>query len=185
MKKIILLVSLIALSFNSLAFSDAGDRRKIQETRKKTLTKLYSEQSSTKAKIKKAAGYATFSNIGVNVIFFSAGGGTGVVHNNKTGKDTYMSMASAGIGIGMGVKDFSAVFIFHTAESMKKFVDEGWDFSGQADAAAKSGDKGAEASKAGTIINDVEVYQLTESGIALQATLQGTKYWKDEDLNSY
>jgi hypothetical protein len=33
------------------------------------------------------------------------------------------------------------------------------------------------------VIPDVEVYQFTKNGIALQATLQGTKYWKDRDLN--
>jgi hypothetical protein len=30
---------------------------------------------------------------------------------------------------------------------------------------------------------DIITYQLTESGAALQATLQGTKYWKHKDLN--
>lgn len=29
----------------------------------------------------------------------------------------------------------------------------------------------------------VEVIQITENGLALQATLQGTKYWRDRDLN--
>lgn len=29
----------------------------------------------------------------------------------------------------------------------------------------------------------MEIYQFTESGISLQATVSGTKYWKDKDLN--
>jgi lipid-binding SYLF domain-containing protein len=29
----------------------------------------------------------------------------------------------------------------------------------------------------------MEIYQFTESGVALQATVQGTKYWKDSKLN--
>jgi hypothetical protein len=33
-------------------------------------------------------------------------------------------------------------------------------------------------------LSDVEVYQITKNGIALQATLQGTKYWQDADLNN-
>ena len=33
------------------------------------------------------------------------------------------------------------------------------------------------------LMNDVTVYQLTDAGLALQATLQGTKYWKDGKLN--
>lgn len=182
MKKIIILLTALILSLNVYA-SDESDRKEILDDRNDILKRLYSEQSSTKEKIANAAGYATFSNIGVNVIFFSAGGGTGVVHDNKSGKNTFMSMASAGIGIGLGIKDFRAVFIFNSEEAMNNFVEKGWDFSGQADAAAKSGKKGAEGSAAATIIEDVEVYQMTENGIALQATLQGTKYWKNDDLN--
>ena len=48
---------------------------------------------------------------------------------------------------------------------------------------AKSGDKGGAANVAGDITENMEIYQFVESGIALQATLAGTKYWKDKDLN--
>jgi hypothetical protein len=34
-----------------------------------------------------------------------------------------------------------------------------------------------------TVIPGVEIYQITKNGLALQATLQGTKYWKDKKLN--
>ncbi len=183
MNNILITIIMLTLSFGANASSDDKDRKEILDTRNEILTKLYKEQSSTKAKIAKAAGYATFSNIGVNIVFFSAGAGSGVVHDNKSNKDTYMSMASAGVGIGFGVKDFRAVFIFHTKEAMKTFINDGWDFSGQADAAAKSGKKGAELSTAVTVVNGVEIYQMTENGVALQATLQGTKYWKNDDLN--
>jgi hypothetical protein len=30
---------------------------------------------------------------------------------------------------------------------------------------------------------DVTVYQMTKKGLAEQVTLQGTKYWQDDDLN--
>ncbi len=182
MKGLIILMTLLVSSFGANA-DVKEDRQEILDMRKQVLTKLYKEESGVKNKIKKAAGYATFSNIGVNLIFLSAGGGNGVVHNNSTGKDTYMLMGSAGIGIGLGVKDFSVVFIFHTKDAMKNFIEYGWDFSGQADAAAKSGKKGAEHSSAVTAVNGVSIYQMTENGLALQATLQGTKYWLDDDLN--
>jgi hypothetical protein len=32
-------------------------------------------------------------------------------------------------------------------------------------------------------MDGIKVYQLTESGIALQATVQGTKFYKDPNLN--
>ena len=31
--------------------------------------------------------------------------------------------------------------------------------------------------------SNVTIYQLTETGLALQATVKGTKYWKDDNLN--
>lgn len=182
MYKFLPIILALFLPFSASANADK-DRAEIKETREKILERLYKEQPEVKGKIAKAAGYATFSNIGVNVVFLSAGYGSGVVKNNKTGKETYMKMASGGVGIGFGVKDFNAVFVFKNSDALNSFIESGWDFSGQADAAAKSGKKGGEASEAATAVSGVDIYQMTENGLALQATLQGTKYWKDEDLN--
>jgi lipid-binding SYLF domain-containing protein len=120
--------------------------------------------------------------VGVNIIFASFAGGMGVVED-EDGKRTYMKMASAGLGLGLGVKDFRGIFIFHDADKMKFFIDKGWDFSAQADAAAKSAEKGGQYGAAANIVEGVEIIQITKNGLALQATLQGTKYWRDKDLN--
>ena len=134
-------------------------------------------------KIKKAAGYGVFSNANVNLIYASAGGGYGVVVDNSTSSKTYMKMASGGLGFGLGVKDYRQVFIFKSKEALNKFVESGWEFGGHADAAAKAGETGGELSAEGDIAADIEVYAMTESGLALQATVTGTKYWKNADLN--
>lgn len=176
-------VLLTLLSSNGWAASKDEKRQKIREMRSEVLAQLYQEKPSTKKEIKKAAGYAVFSNIGVNLFLVSAGGGSGIVHNNDSGKETFMKMGSAGVGIGLGVKDFRGVFIFHTERALNQFVETGWDFSGQADVAVKSDEKGAEENVAGTVVNGVSLYQMTKTGLALQATLQGTKYWKDSKLN--
>ena len=123
-----------------------------------------------------------FSNIGVNLIFASFAGGAGVAEDDR-GKRTFMKMGSAGLGLGLGVKDFRAIFIFHAAKKMNAFIEKIWDFSAQADAAAKSDEKGDQYAAAVNISEGVEVIQITENGLALQATLQGTKYWRDRDLN--
>ncbi|MDH4011110.1 MAG: hypothetical protein OEU55_10375, partial [Desulfobacterales bacterium] len=132
--------------------------------------------------IKKASGYAVFSDANINIIFASFGGGHGVVKNNKTGKHTYMKMGEVGIGLGLGIKDFRAIFIFHDHNTMNKFIESGWEFGGHADAAAKASDKGA-AVGGEILLDNITIYQLTESGLALQATIKGTKYWKDDVLN--
>lgn len=146
------------------------------------LADLYKEKPETKSRIKKAEGYAVFTNVGVNVIFASFAGGHGVVVDKK-GRETFMKMGSAGIGLGLGIKDFRAVFVFYDKAKLETFIEKGWDFSGQADAAAKSDDKGNQVALAATVIPGVEIYQFTKNGLALQATLQGTKYWVDRDLN--
>ncbi|HUS74092.1 MAG TPA: YSC84-related protein [Sedimentisphaerales bacterium] len=148
-----------------------------------TIERLYREQPSTKDKIRKAAGYGVFSNANVNLILASAGGGYGVVIDNSTGKRTYMKMALGGIGLGLGVKDYRQVLIFKSKQSLKKFTESGWEFGGHADAAAKSGESGGELSSEGAIGADIEAYSITESGLAIQATVTGAKYWKDDDLN--
>jgi lipid-binding SYLF domain-containing protein len=163
----------------------AEQRADIHKMCTTVLDELYQLRPKAKARIRKAAGYAVFSNVGVNLLFASFAGGHGIVVEKGMIKDTetYMKMGSAGIGIGLGVKDFRAVFVFDDVAQLKQFVDKGWDFSGQADAAAKSDDKGGAAAGAGNLAPGVEVYQITKNGLALQATLQGTKYWKDKDLN--
>ncbi len=160
-------------------------RDEVRKMRDEVLARLYEAHPGAKARIRDAAGYAVFSNVGVNVFFASVAGGTGIVVERGTLRDTetFMNMGSAGVGLGLGVKDFRAVFVFSDRARLREFVDKGWDFSGQADAAAKSDDKGTAVSGAVTVMPGVEVYQLTKNGVALQLTLQGTKYWKDRDLN--
>ena len=166
-----------------LAKSSLEERReKVRKVRDATLAELYKLHPAAKGRLGKADGYAVFSNIGVNLFFASFAGGSGLVVDRKGG-ETFMKMGSVGIGLGLGIKDFRAVFIFHDPEKLDAFLAKGWDFSGQADAAAKSDDKGAAAGTAVTVIPGVEIYQITKNGLALQATLQGRKYWRDRDLN--
>lgn len=185
LKKLILFVFLVSV-LNSCATTGARSpqekRQAVNDMRTKVLIELYKLKPQTRAMIAQAPGYAVFSNANVNIIFASFGGGYGVVRNNKTGRDTYMKMGEVGVGLGLGVKDFRAVFIFHDTITMNDFINSGWEFGAHADAAAKASDKGG-AVGGEILIDNITIYQLTESGLALQATIKGTKYWKDGDLN--
>jgi lipid-binding SYLF domain-containing protein len=155
----------------------------INEMRVDTLNEFYTELPNGREIINKSEGYGVFSNVNVNVIFVSGGGGYGMVVNNDTGEKTYMKMGEAGLGLGLGIKDFRAVIVFHDDRTMERFVTSGWEFGAEADAAFKSGEKGGAAEAAGTLRSGMSLYQFTESGITLQATLSGTKYWSDKELN--
>jgi len=205
-----------AWPFGPKGDSNAEKRASIRKQRDEMLAQLYSANPDMKKVLKQAAGYATFKQVNVNLLLLATGNGYGVVVGNKSPKETFMRMGSLGGGIGAGVKDVRVIFVFHDAKVMQQFIEEGWQFGGQADAAAKYQDTGVSAEqnvkgnvsfhegtvsagtstdlRAGTGKSDaasaalatrggMEVYQFTESGVALQATVSGTKYWKDSKLN--
>lgn len=158
-------------------------RAEIGRMRDDTLARLYKSHPPSKAQVESAYGYAVFSNLGVNLLLLSMAGGSGVAHDNSTGRDVYMKMASGGIGLGVGIKDFRGVFVFQTAKAFDTFVNSGWEAGAHADAVARTSKKGGAAEGAVTVAPDVLLYQLTERGIAFEATIQGTKYFKDTELN--
>ena len=164
--------------------SPAEKRQVANQMREEVLTELYELKPDVRSQIASASGYGVFSNVNVNLLIASFGGGYGVVKDNSSGRYTYMNMAEVGVGLGAGLKDFRAVFVFHDAATLESFVENGWTFGAQADAAAKSNDKGA-AVAGEAVINSISIYQLTKSGLALQATVKGTKFWKDVEMNSY
>ena len=223
MKRILYLALSLALASSAQAWpfgpkgdSNAEKKANIRKQRDEMLTQLYTTNPDMAKVLKKATGYATFKQVNVNLLLLATANGYGVVVDNKTHKETFMRMGSLGGGIGAGLKDVRVIFVFHEAKVMKQFIEEGWQFGGQSDAAAKYQNTGASAEQnvkgnvsftdgavsggsstsvaAGTEKKDatgaqlatrggMEVYQFTESGVALQATVSGTKYWQDSKLN--
>jgi lipid-binding SYLF domain-containing protein len=183
--KIATVLAVILVAASSLSAFDSPDekREKIRKMAADTLSDLYKLKPGSREAIQNSAGYAVFSNLGVNLLLVSTARGGGLAVNSKIGKETFMKMMSVGAGLGAGVKDSRIIFVFETSNALTKFVDSGWDGSAQADAAAKTNSSGGAYSGATSASPGVWVYQITKKGIALQATLQGTKYYKDDDLN--
>jgi lipid-binding SYLF domain-containing protein len=152
--------------------------------RDEALEDLYKIKPEAKQVIQRAQGYAVFTNFSMKIMMVGTGNGRGLVHDNKSGKETFMRMFSAGAGFGMGIDDFRAVFVFDDRQVMENFMNSGWSFGGEADAAAKV-DQTAGDATAGAIAvaPGVHVYQLTKNGLSLTAMVSGTKYWIDKDVN--
>jgi lipid-binding SYLF domain-containing protein len=161
----------------------AQKKGKSRQMAAQTLQDLYKAEPGVKTSIAKSAGYAVFNNMGTNLLLLSTARGAGIAVESKTKQETFMKMISAGGGLGLGVKDYRVIFIFENKAAFDRFLNSGWSGTGQADAAAKAGKKGGAYSGATEISPGVWVYQITKNGLALQLTLQGTKYYKDDDLN--
>lgn len=175
----------VALFATSACMADDNEEKR-EKTRKmttQTLQDLYKLEPTAKAAVHKSAGYAVFNNMGANILLLSTARGAGMAVNTKSKQETFMKMISAGAGLGMGVKDYRVIFVFANDKALNQFLDSGWSGSAQTDAAAKAGQKGGAYSGAVEVAPGVWVYQITKNGLALQLTLQGTKYYKDDDLN--
>jgi len=177
----LLVVCLVATSL--YAASKEEQQADINKMAQQSLQQLYKAQPSAKAAIKKAAGYAVFSNFGVKILFGGSGNGQGVAVNNKTGEKTYMKMVELQAGLGFGISKFRNIFVFDTQAAMDKFVNSGWQFGGQATAAAKTATEGGAMAGAASVDDGVWLYQLTEKGLNLSVTATGAKYYKDDKLN--
>jgi lipid-binding SYLF domain-containing protein len=179
----IVVAVLLVVSVSIAQDKNEENRQKIRKMAAQTLQDLYKLQPAAKTAVQKSAGYAVFNNTGTNLLLLSTARGAGIAVDSKTKQDTFMKMVSAGGGLGIGVKDYRVIFIFENAKALDDFLNSGWSGSAQADAAAKAGEKGGAYSGAEEISPGVWVYQITKNGLALQVTLQGTKYYKDDDLN--
>jgi len=96
LRNVLLVGALSALTVGCASMCDgsvAEKRQAILDMQQNALARLYTEKPDTRSQIRDAAGYAVFTNANVNVIFFAAGTGYGVVNNNVTGAKTYMNMA--------------------------------------------------------------------------------------------
>ena len=194
--KLLLALSLAVLMLNGF-WSGKSDRELKREKKaenfqarvqrmyksKEILKDLYVYSPEAQNMVAKSYGYATFTNIGVSLVFFSAEGGKGVAHNNHNGRNTFMNMGSAGLGLGLGGKEFSIIFLFESKKVYKRFIKSGWEANAQSDAAAKYNTKGGALSAAVTVAPGIRMYKITKNGLMLQASVLGTKYWQDGDLN--
>ncbi|MCE7887548.1 MAG: hypothetical protein DYH13_08645 [Alphaproteobacteria bacterium PRO2] len=161
----------------------AEQRAGIQKMADETLARLYKMNPDAAREIEGAVGFAVFSSGSLALIWVSGGYGHGLAHDNRNGADVYMQMASAGVGLGLGAKDYNTVFVFHDPAAFYDFTTEGLDLTGTADAAAKVGEKGDQIGGAENALPGVRIYQLTDAGLIAQVMLQGTKYWRDKELN--
>jgi len=174
-----------ALSTSGIALGadKAKEQAEVRTAAQQALAAVYKLQPSARKAVESAAGYAAFSNFGMKILVAGGGSGEGVAVNNKSKATTYMKMAEVQAGLGFGVKKFQLVWVFDTEKALNDFVNSGWEFSGQATAAAKAADKGSAYQGSVAVAPGVWLYQVTDKGLALELTAKGTKYYKDSDLN--
>ena len=185
LKRVFLIVgsALIAMGANVHAQGDAAKQKaEIKEKAMLALQDFYKADPKLQEAVTKAPGYAVFTTFGLSFGLGGAGG-KGVAHDNKSSKDTYMSVAQASAGLQLGASDTRYLFVFETPQALATFIDKGWDASAGASAGAGTGDKAANVKAGAGNVTGGKMYSLTKSGLQAGAAVSGLKAWKDKDLN--
>jgi lipid-binding SYLF domain-containing protein len=154
-------------------------RRQIDKVAAATLATILRSSKGAEALFDQAYGYAVFDSSKTSFLI-TTGRGIGVAVRKGDGERTYMHVASAGVNLGAGIQFYRGLFLFETREAFDRFVNQGW----QADAGAGATLGKATLEAQAKFTNGMAYYQLSETGIILDATLTGTKYWKSDELNS-
>ncbi len=141
------------------------------------LAMLYKAQPDAQKSVEAAAGYAVLDVTAVYIILFVGQSGKGVLVDNTSKKVTYMSSKRVGTGPGAGKQRVFQVFVFKEKTSMDKFVLSG----------GVGGDVGVSVTMGSQAMvrsfnTNIDIYQIAESGFALQAGWGGTAYSVNKDL---
>lgn len=142
------------------------------------LAMLYKTQPEAQKSVEAAAGYAVLDVTAVYIILFVGQSGKGVLVDNASKKVTYMSSKRVGTGPGAGKQRVFQIFVFKEKSSMDKFVLTG----------GVGGDIGVSVTMGSQAMvrsfnTNIDIYQIAESGFALQAGWGGTAYSVDKDLD--
>jgi len=188
MNRLISVIGIIFMLFAGLpASASAADkeaqRAEIRKSSAAILNQLYKTNPGARKLVESAAGYATFSNFGMKILVLGGGSGQGVVVANDTRGEVFMKMLEVQGGLGFGAKKFRLVFVFENKEAMNKFIQSGWEAGAQATLAATEGTRGKAYQGAASVAPGVWLFQLTDKGLAAEATVKGTRYYKDDALN--
>jgi lipid-binding SYLF domain-containing protein len=165
------------------SLSPSDQRAAIRQMASETLAQLDRSNPGAQSKLRSAAGYAVFSDVGMKMFYGGAAHGGGLAVNTATRRDTFMKMIELQPGYGFGIENFRIVFVFDTLEAFNNFVNSGWEFGANAMAAAQSSTGGGGGTSAVTVSPGVTMYQLTEEGAIAGVSLTGAKYYKDDTLN--
>lgn len=141
------------------------------------LEKLYAAHPDARAVVEKGAGYAVFDVTAVYALLLVGQKGKGVLFDNGTKKPTYMLSLRAGTGPGIGKQRVFQIFIFKSKGAMEQFVLAGG-LGGDISASVSTGTDGSVRS----FNPQIDIYQVSVSGMAMQASWGGTAYTVDEDL---
>ena len=175
-------LSLSLVTGSAFAATKAEKQAEALKATAAALERFKAKQPDLKETLAKVPGYAVFTTYGVSFII-GGSGGTGVVHDNQTKKNTFMKIGGASAGFQLGAVENDVLVIFKTTKAMQEFVAKGWGATGGVTAGAAASGAGGGGGQGGSAAGDVQTFTLTKNGLEAGLSIGGVKAWKDDELN--
>lgn len=156
-------------------------RARIDEVTDEVLNQLLAENPKAQELYDLSYGYAAFDARQLAVLGAAAGYGRGVAVERESDARTYMNMGAGGVGMALGVGGFERklVILFEDKRRFDDFVLNGYDASAETNAMVGEDN----ATERAQFVDGRSMFYLGKKGWRVAATLTGTKYWRDADLN--
>ena len=164
------------------AVDKAAQQAEMKQATQSSLEKFFKKQPRIRGEVEKAPGYAVFTTYGLTFGLGGAGGG-GTAHDKATGQVQFMKMAQASAGLQAGVTQKDLLIVFKSKKAYEEFVNKGWEFGGSGSISAGAGGHSAGGGAGEQSIAEAVTYTLTKNGLDVGASMEGTKFWKDKELN--
>lgn len=155
-------------------------RARVDAVAAETLEQLRTQAPEVAPRLARGDAYAVFE-IRQFALALAAGYGYGVAVGGQGAERIYMKAATAGLELSKGRGGIASrwVVLFADPAAFRSFVDEGFDAAAQADAEAGT----LKAGKARRYRDGLTVYRVGAGGFKLAASVTGTRFWPDAELN--
>lgn len=179
----------LALGLAVLAGCASPDGETLAEKQAFTLKKrdvamaeLAVRDPAARAKTEVAIGYLFMSCFSIHPGFGTFANGYGVIHNNRTGRETFIRMTRFGLGPGLAVKGYYVVATLDNLEDVEALEQGTWYVGAFAEASFRFGGTGGSAIGE-TVRGQNEVWVWTHTGVSLELAAGGGKYYLDDSMN--
>jgi hypothetical protein len=148
-----------------------GERQAIDQMAEDVLTVLFREIDSSYAFFEEAYGYAIFDKFSLSLS--KSPGGMGVLVEIDSGKRQYLDLGTGGINLGLGVRQYQAVFLFEAEDDLRAFASKGSRAESSSQGSALEPDSGDE----GTFTDGVAFYYwLSDEGTVSRSGSGGPQH---------
>jgi len=142
----------------------------------RTIATLLETQAEASELLEQCLGYAVIKMQVTKIPVFGAGGGYGVVKDERTGVRSYIKVSRFELGGGLGAQVYKVVIFFSDEKLLARTIAGAWHFDAGAEAGA--GDTAIEGNM-NTGEEGYRAFKIAESGAAATVTVRiacGTPY---------